>query len=183
MKRIILSLCFIAVAGLARAEDEAVEFFQQEANVVSASKREQPIHQAPATVDVITSEDIRASGAVDLWDVLRFRTGVQVGSTRSSTTGERAIVSIRGFPRSTVSDLQVLVDGRSVFSALRGQVLWSQIPVQLQDIERIEIVRGLDAALYGSNAALGVINIITKKPKGTQALSIEALGGTRELFL
>jgi len=74
--------------------------------------------------------------------------------------------------------MQVLVDGRPVYNPLLGGVYWKSLPVQIQDIDRIEIVRGPNAVLYGSNAGLGVINVITKKPRGTGGKA-EAWGGTQ----
>jgi iron complex outermembrane receptor protein len=156
-------------------------FFNQEAETVTASRRLQPVREAPVAVEVITEEEIRASGATNLWDLMRFRAGLDVIDGRSGD-GNRAIVSVRGFPEEYVKSLQVLVDGRSVYNAVSGGVYWEQLPVQLQDIERIEIVHGPNAALYGSNAVLGVINIITKKPKTDQAFSLYGLGGNRKTY-
>lgn len=161
-----------------RAESvDAFEFFQEEAKVVTASRREQPVSEAPVAVDVITAEDIKASGATHLWDLLRFRVGMDVLDGRS-VDGSRAVVAIRGFPQEHVRNLQVLLDGRSVYSALTGGAYWDQLPVLMEDIERIEIIRGPNAALYGSGAGLGVINIITRKP-GPAALSLQASQGTQ----
>ena len=173
-------ICALQPASL-WAED-VFKFFQEEAQVVTASRRPQAIRESPVAIDVITAAEIAASGAIDIWDLLRFRVGMDVGSERSSSTGGRSAVSIRGFPRSTVRDLLVMVDGRSVYSPVRGNVLWEQLPVQIQDIERIEIVRGPNGALYGSNAGLGVINIFTRKAKTKNRVTAEGLGGNRDLI-
>lgn len=144
------------------AQEEAFRFFEEEAKVLTASKQLEPITKSPVAVDVITREEIENSGASNIWDLLRFRVGMDVLDGRSAD-GNRAVVSVRGLPRSYADDLLVLVDGRSVYNAIASGVYWSQIPVQIQDIERIEIVRGPNAALYGSNAGVGVINILTRK--------------------
>lgn len=155
----------LAVSAATAAEDAGadLEFFAQEAEVVTASRRPEPAAEAPVAVEVVTAEDIRRSGAVNLWDFMRFRVGMGVVEGRSGE-GNRALVSVRGFPAEFVDNLLVLLDGRSVYTGLSGGAVWEHIPVQVQDIERIEIVRGPNAALYGSNAGLGVVNIITRAP-------------------
>jgi len=95
-----------------------------------------------------------------------------------SNDGNRALVSVRGKPSEFVSELLILVDGHSVVDPFMSGVYWNRLPVQIQDIERIEIVRGPNAALYGSNAVSGVINIITKKPEGKAGFSSEEYGGS-----
>jgi iron complex outermembrane recepter protein len=158
-----------------RAEDD-LQFFAEEAKVVTASRRSENVRQAPVTVEVITAEEIKNSGAVNLWDFMRFRVGMLVMESRSGE-GNRAIVSVRGLPAPFVDNLLVLLDGRSVYTGLSGGAVWEQIPVQIQDIEQIEIIRGPNAALYGSNAGLGVINIITRHPQETQLLSADGIIG------
>lgn len=132
------------------------------------------MREAPVAVEVITDEEIRTSGATNLWDLLRFHVGMDVLDGRP-VDGNRAIVSVRGFPEEFVDRLQVLVDGRSVYNVYSGGVYWEQLPVQLQDIERIEIVRG-------PNAALGVVNIITKKPSSDRFVSAYLLRSNTDLF-
>jgi iron complex outermembrane receptor protein len=167
-------------AAPAFANDDAFEFFREEAKVYTASRRPEAALNAPVAVDIITGEDIRTYGYRTLGDILRFRPGMDVIEGRSAD-GNRTIVSARGFSRDFVSEMQVLVDGRSVYSPFFGGVYWDSMPVQIQDIERIEIVRGPNAALYGSNAALGVINIITRKPGAAAAGSVSARAGNRTL--
>jgi iron complex outermembrane recepter protein len=159
--------------------DDAFKFFQEEAQVVTASRRQQQINTVPMAVDVITQEEIRTSGATNLWDLLRFRVGMDVMNARS-INGNRALVSVRGFPQDVVGgNMQLLVDGRSVVDPTVSGIFWQQLPVQIQDIERIEIIRGPNSALYGSGAALGVINILTKKPEKPTQGSVSAYGGNR----
>jgi iron complex outermembrane receptor protein len=174
---------YAVVAGLAvpaSAAEDAFEFYKEEAQVVTASRRAEPAWKAPVAVDVITAEDIKAYGFREIWDALRYRAGMDVIDGRS-LDGNRALVSARGFDNEFVAEMQVLIDGRSVYSPLLGGVYWQSLPVQMQDIERIEIVRGPNAALYGSNAGLGVINIITRKPGTTVSAGVIATGGNRSI--
>lgn len=176
----------LVIAAPASAADsdparEAFRFFAEEGRASTALRRVAPTQGSPVPVDVVTAEDIRASGAVNLWDLLRFRVGLDVIEGRSNQGANRAVVSVRGTPRDTVAELLVLLDGRSVFDPRSGVTLWETIPVQLQDIERIEIVRGPNAALYGSNAGLGVINIITRRPAAKLAGEATVRGGTQRM--
>ena len=160
------------------AAEPVFQFFQEEATATTALLHPARTDASPLAVDVITAREIAASGALNIWDLLRYRVGVDVVEGRSSAGTDRAVVSVRGMPRDAVTELQVLIDGRSVYSPLDGGVLWSHLPVQIQDIERIEIVRGPNAALYGPNAGLGVINIITRTPTKPFEASATALGGS-----
>lgn len=181
IRRALAALLIAAqAAGPARAGDNPFELFEEEARVVTASRRTEAVREAPVAVEVVTAEDIRASGAVNIWDYMRFRAGMNIVDGRSGE-GNRALVSIRGFPAEFVDNMLVLLDGRSVYTGLSGGAVWEELPVQAQDIERIEIIRGPNAALYGSNAGLGVINIITRRPAARRMLSGEALGGNEGL--
>lgn len=172
MKEIFLTSWLVAMAAWPVAAHDEFDFFQEQASVITASRRAQAINESPVAVDVITAEEIAAAKVIYIWDLLRYRVGMDVVDIRSATNN-RAAVSVRGFPSEFVTSLQVLVDGRSVYGGPSSGVYWEQIPVQIQDIERIEIVRGPNAALYGSNSGFGVINIITKKPANNGAF----LGG------
>jgi iron complex outermembrane receptor protein len=173
-----LSCALSAAARADDASDPVFRFFREEAGAITALRRPAPADRSPLAVDVITSEEIEASGAQNVWDLLRFRVGMDVVEGRSNAGADRAVVSVRGMPRDSVTELQVLVDGRSVYSPINGGVIWEHIPVQIQDIERIEIVRGPNAALYGANAGLGVINIITRRPDGAFSASATGTGGS-----
>ena len=162
------------------ADNDAFQFFQEEAQVVTAARRPQSIRDVPEAVDVITSDDIRASGATTIADLLRFRVGMDVLDARA-TDGTRNIVSVRGFPQEYVHNLQVLLDGRSVYEPISTGVFWDKLPIAMEDIDRIEIIRGPNAALYGSGAGLGVINIITKKPEAKTSADLKVQGGTEKL--
>jgi iron complex outermembrane receptor protein len=167
-----------AAATADASADEVLLFYAQEAKVTTASRREQRAIEAPLAVDVITADQIAASGALNLWDLLRYRVGMDVSNARNQY-GQRAVVSVRGLPRDFVPEVLVLIDGRPGLDLATSGIYWNRLPVQLQDIERIEIVRGPNSALFGSNAAMGVINIITHKPEGKNSLGLKALGGTR----
>lgn len=150
---------------------DAVDFFADQ--TVSASRYGQSLLDAPATVSVITADDIRLSGASTIPDVLRRVVGVDV----MQLSAAQPDVSIRGFNRALSNKVLVLVDGRSVYQDILATPLWSAIPVVLEEIERIEVVRGPASAVYGANAVTGVINIITRAP-GTGDHVVHVEGGT-----
>jgi outer membrane cobalamin receptor len=158
---------------------EMLEFFEEEAKVTTASRREQSIKEIPITVDVITAEEIKVSGATNIWDLMRFRAGMDVMDMRSSD-GRRGTVAVRGFPQEFVHNLQVMVDGRSVYEPMSSGVYWDQLPISIDEIEHIEIIRGPNAALYGTGAGLGVINVITKKPAENKMAEVKVMHGNRE---
>ena len=142
--------------------------------VTTASKKEETLFEVPAAVSVITSEDIRRSGARTIPDALRLVPGVQV----ASIDGSRWAVSIRGFADYFANKLLVLIDGRSVYTPLFSGVYWNAQDTLLEDIDRIELIRGPGATIWGANAVNGVINIITKKAEDTQGMLLVAEAGT-----
>ncbi|MDH3256070.1 MAG: TonB-dependent receptor [Nitrospinota bacterium] len=149
------------------------QLMQTEVTVTSVSKRPEPLHKAASAIYVLTQEDIRRSGAVTIMEALRMVPGVLV----SKINQNRYAISIRGFNRRLGSDkLLVLMDGRSIYSPVSSGVFWIGQDTVLEDIERIEVIRGPGAALWGSNAVAGVINIITKSAGDTQGGL--AAGGT-----
>ena len=125
--------------------------------ILSATRLEQPIEDAPASITILDRESIRASGARELADIFRLVPGFLIGSE----TGYQRSVGYLGLQDAFSRRMQVLIDGRSVYSPLFGGVLWSDLPLAIEDIQRIEIVRGPNSVAYGANAFLGVINIIT----------------------
>ncbi|MBZ0255897.1 TonB-dependent receptor [bacterium] len=132
--------------------------------VTSVSKKTQPLSEAPAAVFVITQEDIRRAGVTTIPDALRMAPGIQVARIDSSKWS----VSSRGFTGRFSNKLLVLIDGRSVYTPLFSGVVWESEDLMLEDVERIEVIRGPGAALWGANAVNGVINIITKHSRDTQ---------------
>jgi iron complex outermembrane receptor protein len=144
--------------------------------VTSVSKSVEPLGGAAAAVTVLTSEDIRRSGATSLPDALRLLPGIHVAQQTSSTWA----VSSRGFSGTNSEKLLVLSDTRSIYTPLYSGVFWDVQDYLLQDIDRIEVIRGPGAALWGSNAVNGVINITTKSAKNTQGLYFQTSAGTEQ---
>jgi len=143
--------------------------------VTSVSKKEQKLSQVAAAIFVITPEDIRQSGATNIPDLLRMVPGIDVAQINSNTWA----ISARGFNFQFASKLLVLIDGRAVYSPLFGGVNWDTQDVPLEDIERIEVIRGPGGAVWGANAVNGVINIITKKAEETPGVLVTGGGGTQ----
>ena len=158
--------------------EEEIEFLQEE-TVSIAIQHEQPISEAPSNVYVITDEDIRQSGAIDLPTVLRRIPGMEV----IQMTGADFNVSVRGDNQLRANKLLVLVDGRSIYLDIQGEVLWKAIPVTLPEIKKIEVLKGPASALYGFNAFDGIINIITKSPDEIEGTTIQVAGGEFGTFL
>lgn len=178
-RKVAFLVSFLALAAIpGGAGDNAFEFFEEEAKVITASRRMQTITEAPVAVDVITAEEIRQFRAANIWEILRFRAGLDVIEGRSGD-GQRALVSVRGFPTEYPQNIQLYIDGNSVLNHF-DSIYWASLPVQLEDVERIEIIRGPNAALYGSGAGLGLINIITRKPVAINSASVALKGGTRQ---
>jgi iron complex outermembrane receptor protein len=155
--------------------DLSIEELMNE-SVTSVSKREQKLSQAAAALFVINQEDIRRSGAVNIPDLLRMVPGLDVAQINANTWA----ISARGFNHQFADKLLVLVDGRAVYTPTDGGVNWDTQDVPLQDIERIEVIRGPGATVWGANAVNGVINVITKQAKDTQGVLLTAGGGTQE---
>lgn len=142
--------------------------------MTSAAKRSQASADAAAAAFVITRDDIRRSGATTLPEVLRSAPGLHVARIDSRSWA----ISARGFNSRFANKLQVLVDGRSIYTPLFSGVMWEEQLVPLHTIERIEIVRGPGGSLWGINAVNGVINIITQPAAESPGLHVEAGGGT-----
>jgi iron complex outermembrane recepter protein len=132
--------------------------------VTTVSKDPQQVQKTPAAIFVITQEDIRRSGVTSIPQALRLAPGVEV----AQIDGNHWSVSIRGFAGQFSKSLLVLVDGRSVYTPLFEGVYWDLPHVMLEDVERIEVVRGPGGTIWGSNAVNGVINIITRSANSTQ---------------
>jgi iron complex outermembrane recepter protein len=140
------------------------------------SKTDEPLTRAAAAVTVVTGEEIRRSGATSLPEALRLVPGLHVSRVTSSIWE----VSSRGFSNVSSAKLLVLMDGRSVYTPLFSGVLWDSQDTLLEDIDRIEVIRGPGASIWGANAMNGVINILTKSAKDTQGTYMEAGGGNDE---
>jgi iron complex outermembrane receptor protein len=148
-----------------------------EIQVTSAAKRPQKLSEVPAAITVITGEDIRRMGATTIMDALRMAPGLDVAQISSS---QWAITS-RGFQfNGFTNKLLVLLDGRSAYDKIFGGVNWDQLDTFMEDVDRIEIIRGPGGTLWGANATNGVINIITKNAKETHGGLVTAGGGLHE---
>ncbi|MGB6667020.1 MAG: TonB-dependent receptor plug domain-containing protein, partial [Candidatus Acidiferrum sp.] len=143
--------------------------------VTSASKKEQKLSQVAAAIFVITQEDIRSSGALNIPDLLRMVPGLDVAQINANTWA----ISSRGFNLQFANKLLVLIDGRAVYTPLFGGVNWDTQDVPLEDIERIEVIRGPGGTVWGANAVDGVIDIITKRAAETQGGLVTGGGGTQ----
>jgi iron complex outermembrane recepter protein len=144
--------------------------------VTSVSKRTQKVADAAAAVFVITQEDIRRSGAASIPEALRLVPGLQVARIDEN----KWAIGSRGFNGRFDNKLLVLIDGRSVYTPLFSGVYWNVQDVMLEDVDRIEVIRGPGATLWGANAVDGVINIITKPAQATQGGLVTAEVGTEE---
>ena len=144
--------------------------------ITSASKRAERLSDAPASVFVITGDEIRRSGATSLPEALRLAPNLQVG--RASANGWA--ISARGFNSAAANKLLVLIDGRSVYSPLFSGVFWDVQDVMLEDIERIEVISGPGSTLWGVNAVNGVVNVITRAADQTQGGLLLAGAGNQE---
>lgn len=194
LPRTILLLALTAVPGLAQGlgedasdlddlleDDEAdltdlslEDLMNIDVEVTSVSRKSESLVDTAAAVYVITDEDIRRSGAQSIPEALRLAPGIHVARLN---TGSYAI-SARGFAGEFANKMLVLIDGRSVYTPLFSGVFWGVQDVAMQDIERIEVIRGPGGTLWGANAVNGVINIITKRADAVDGGSISTLVGT-----
>jgi len=180
-----LSICALGSAALwptlaqadARGTSSELTSFSIEdlmnIQVTSVSKKPQRIADTAAAIYVITSEDIRRSGMASVPELLRLVPGVDIGQIDAN----KWAISVRGFNGQFANKLQVLIDGRSVYNTWFAGVYWDVQDMVLEDIERIEVIRGPGATLWGANAVNGVVNIITKHSQDTQGTLIGARAG------
>lgn len=151
--------------------------------VTSVSRRPEKLAAVASAVQVITQDDIRRSGATSLPEALRLASNLHV----AQVDARQWAISARGFNSSTANKLLVLIDGRTVYTPLYAGVFWDVQDSMLEDVERIEVISGPGATLWGANAVNGVINITTKNARQTQGMlltaatgrELEALGGAR----
>lgn len=174
-----LMVMIVPLSEDAFADEEVFEMGLEEllnVKVTSVSKKAQSISDAAAAIFVITNEDIRRSGVTNIPDALRLAPGLHVGRIDSS----KWAVSSRGFNGRFSNKLLVLIDGRNIYTPAFSGVYWENQDVLMEDIDRIEVIRGAGAALWGANAVNGVINIITKHSDDTQGGLLIGGGGTEE---
>ncbi|MEO8410730.1 MAG: TonB-dependent receptor, partial [Propionivibrio sp.] len=171
-------LALLATRGAAGADGaEAPELSLEDllkVEVTSVSRKSERLRDVAAAVFVISREDIERSGATSIPDLLSMAPGVSVARLANN----RWAVSVRGFNDRFSNKLLVLMDGRSIYSPLFSGVIWENEDTPLEDIERIEVIRGPGAAMWGANAVNGVINIITRRARDTQGNQLVAAVGT-----
>jgi len=178
-----LLVCLLSTCGV-RADLAATNSFENPAElsleqlinirVTSVSKKETSLNDSPAAIYVITPDDIRRHGITSIPEALRMVPGMDVARINSHEWA----VSARGFNSQFANKLLVLVDGRSVYGTGFGGVIWGVQDIALEDLDRIEVIRGPGGTLWGANAMNGVINIITKSARETQGALISTTFGT-----
>ncbi len=182
-----VSLCFVlsllATPASAQAPPGGLKGLSLEQlgeiEVTTATKQPVPVNKTPAAIYVITQEDIRRSGATSLPEALRLAPGVDVARIDSVKWS----IGIRGFGSRLSRAVLVIIDGRTVYSPLFHGVYWEVQDTMMEDIERIEVIRGPGGTIWGANAVDGVINIITKRAKDTAGALVSGGGGdTNEAF-
>lgn len=167
-----LLLIGLACCGTADADEEP--FFEELPLVLSASRLPQALADAPGAVTIIDRRTIAATGYRDLARLLRLVAGMQVGQER----GHAHWVTYHGLSNDFPTEMQVLIDGRSVISpSAFGGADWSGLPLTLDEIDRIEVVRGTNASGFGANAFLGVVNIITRHTTEERGPGLRVRGG------
>jgi iron complex outermembrane receptor protein len=174
-------LCVLVFTAFGRSQDQAdlTQLSPEQLSkieVTSVSKKEQKLSDTAAAVYVITQQDIRNSTATNIPELLHMAPGLDVVQLNGSTWA----ISVRGFAEQFTNKMLVLIDGRSVFDPLIAGVVWADQDVPLEDIERIEVIRGPGATMWGTNAFNGVINIITKPAQETPGTLVSAGMGNDE---
>ena len=166
------------------AMQSEADFLDEIPNAVSISRLDQAPKDAPSASTIIDREMIRAAGIIDLAEVFRLVPGFYVGTNAGFSFSTNHAVSYHGLSDAYARRMQVLIDGRTVYEPLFGGVLWSELPIVLDDILRIEITRGPNAASFGANAFLGTINIITLNAAETQGnrVTLKHGNGRNEAF-
>ncbi|MCB1753052.1 MAG: TonB-dependent receptor plug domain-containing protein [Gammaproteobacteria bacterium] len=175
-KRLLSAMLCIAGAVSAPAQSQVPEeyYFDDLPIVLSVTRLKQSLADTPASMTIIDKDMIRASGAMNIPDLLRHVPGFQV----AFVTGKRASVTAHGRGDEYARDMQVTIDGRSIYDPAFGGVSWQDIGLDVDDIQRIEVVRGTNAGSYGSNSFAGVVNIITEHPAQQQGLLLKTRFGT-----
>lgn len=148
-------------------------------SVTTVSRRQTDLQAAPAAVYVVSRDDLRRARVASVPDALRLVPGVQVASIDAN----KWAVSIRGFNGRAANKILVLVDGRSVYDPLFGGVFWEARDIPVDEIERIEVIRGPGGTLWGTNAVNGVINIITRHSRETAGVAVSLGTGTEDPLL
>jgi iron complex outermembrane receptor protein len=173
-------LAFLMAAAPASAQSKPVDLGVtsledlMNMEISSANRKEQRAEDVPAAVYIITHDDIRRSGMTSVPDLLRLVPGVQVAQINSN----KWAISVRGFNGLYSNKLLVLIDGRSVYNPLFATAFWDTEDLMLEDVDRIEVIRGPGASVWGANAVNGVINILTKASADTTGVLVRTGAGT-----
>jgi len=161
----------------AKSTDNAAELTLEQlvnVKVTSVSKEQTDLFASPAAISVVTADDIRRLGITSIPEALRLVPGMDV----AQINGNEWAVSARGFNAEFGNKLLVLIDGRTVYSPSSAGVFWNSQDVVMEDLDRIEVIRGPDATLWGANAVDGVVNVISKSAKETQGLLLSSSVGS-----
>jgi len=178
--KIILISITISFSSVIRAESQAIDFDSDLNNdnipvVLTASRIKQPQSEAPASITVIDKEMLQGLGIHKLVEIFRLVPGMQVGYVSGNTPS----IGYHGLTDDNSRRLQVLIDGRSVYKPALSRILWDDLPISINHIAKIEVVRGPNTASYGANSYLAVINIITEHPNDQLGWSFNATEGQR----
>lgn len=175
-----LSFSIISTYSLDKIDEDGLEVLLiAEMPVISQTKFTESWISVPASVTVITQETIQDSGAINLTDLFRLVPGINIADLSAITKA----ISTRGFNSRFGNKLLVLIDGRTIYSPIFSGVVWEMYFPFLDNIERIEIIKGPGAITWGSNAVNGIINIITKKPSENNLYTIDTKIGTNDTYL
>jgi iron complex outermembrane receptor protein len=178
-----LLVCAVLMAPAARAEEQRPRDLTEltpeqlaDLEVTSVAKKPQKTRRTPAAVYVITREGIRRSGVTTLVDALRLAPGIHVARIDSN----KWAVGVRGFASSLTRSVLVMIDGRTVYTPLFAGTYWEVQDTLLEDVDRIEVIRGPGGSLWGANSVNGIINIITRSSRETQGALVTVGGGSTE---
>ena len=175
LKIAFISILFTGQLPATGAENgDAFSFFDEESRVITSSRRAQRITESPSAISVITAEDIRLMGARSVAEALNLIPGVDLRFNNQNAFGG----GIRGAEQSYANKIILMIDGRNWTVDAYTVPALDELPVTLEDISRIEVLRGAGSSLYGSGAMFGVINIITKRAAEAQGAYINAVAGT-----
>jgi len=179
LSQAIVAFMLSALSSVAFAEADLLseeDLFGEIPMSLTATRISQSVKDSPVSITIITREMIEAYGSSELPDVLRLVPGFQVAHSR----GFRSSTSYQGLGSEFSGRMQVLIDGRSVYTPILGHVEWAEIPIEPEDIERIEVIRGSNAASYGANSFTAVVNIITRHASDTLGTYAKITQGSRD---
>src|SRR3990172_11334371 len=175
---LIIPVQVMAEEGVDVMED-IYDIFEEEEMVMTASRYLQPVSQSPSTITVITAEEIRESGVTTIPDILRRVPAMEIMQTSVAEFN----VGIRGENKLHSNKILVMIDGRTIHEDYQNHTFWTAFPIELEEIEHIEVIRGPGSSIWGANAFNGVVNIITKKPEDTSGISVSAIAGEESMSM